>query len=167
MPLVQVLLQLRLSHLFTAEAARDLIKVNDFQRKVVLGYHVSSQGTLLHDLATFIALNSQCLIFLRPKVEVRVKIVVLQILARHHQEADRALQHHLRIVLFDLLFERVSFCWLSILVALFLIPRAELLVAKGAGWLYTLSLEGIVILDTNWCLAATNLADKVLDLCPE
>ena len=41
-PLLQVLLQLRLINLFTAEAARYLMKVNIFQREVVLGYHMSS-----------------------------------------------------------------------------------------------------------------------------
>ena len=41
-PLVQVLLQLRLSYLFTAKATGDLMKVDFLQREVVLGYHVSS-----------------------------------------------------------------------------------------------------------------------------
>ena len=41
------------------------------------------------------------------------------------------------------------------------------MVTKGAGWSYTLGMKGIEILDTNWRLAAANLADEVLDFGPE
>ena len=101
---------------------------------------------------------------------MHVKVVVLQIFTRHHQEADRAIQEHLSVILFYRLFERVFLLWLRILVHLLLLPLiswAELMVANGAGWLCTFYMEGIEISDTNWCLAATNLADEVLGLCPE